>query len=145
MAAQPAEGRFYARISLVMGICTLLLTFSFIGILALLSGEVGDPMSRLPWYLLVSALAFVATIVVLEVYGAGGQEIIVTATVIALWAFLLIALSVEGMIFTVNHPEDVFVSRHVLYFLAAGLLATGIAYWALHHWREFTGRAPARL
>lgn len=145
MAGDPQRGQFYARISLVMGVCTLVLTFSFIGILALLAGEVDAPGSRIPWYLVLSALAFVATIVLLEAAGTPGREIIVTATVVAVWAFLILALSVEGIIFTISNPQDVFVSQLVVYFLAAALLATGIAYWALLHWREFTGRAPARL
>lgn len=145
MGAHPDRGRFYTRISLVMATCTVVLTFSFIGIVAVVSGEMTNPTSRLPWYIVLSAMAFVATIVLLEGYGVAGREIIVTATIVGLWALLIVALSTEGVIYTINHPEDVFVSRMVLYFLAAGLLGSGIAYWALHHWREFTGRSVNRI
>ena len=145
MSSSPDRRRFYTRISLVMAACTLVLTFSFIGILAVIAGEVSAPAGRLPWYLVLAAMAFVATIVILEVYGATGREIIVTASITGIWAFVVVTLSVEGIIYTINNPEEVFVSQLVLYFLAAGMLGSGIAYWALHHWREFTGRPPDRL
>ncbi len=145
MAARTDRQSFYTRISIVMAACTLVLTFSFIGILAIVAGEMSQPTRRLPWYLVLAAGAFVATIIILEAYGATGREIIVTATITTIWAFLIVTLSVEGIIYTIRHPEEVFVSQLVLYFLAAGLLGSGIAYWALHHWREFTGRGPSRL
>lgn len=145
MAAGSVARSVYVRISLVIAGCTLLLTFSFVGLLAIASGATDAVSTRLPWYLVVGALAFVATIVLLELYGATGREIIVTASFTGAWALVLVGLSVEGVRYTVTHPEEVFVSRLVLYFLAAGLLGTGIAYWALHHWREFTTQSSGRL
>ena len=145
MAADADRQSFYARISLIIAASTIVLTFSFIGILAVVRGDVGGMSDRLPWYLVSGALAFVATIVLLEGHGATGREIIVSSTITAFWSFVLIALAIEGISFTIRNPEEVFVTRHVLYFLAAALLGTGISYWALHHWREFTGRAPQRL
>lgn len=141
MAETLDDRGFYARISVVMAACTLILTFSFLGILALVSGEVESPTARLPWYLVLGAIAFVAGIVILEGYGASGSEIIITSVVVAFWTFVFSSLTVEGVIYTITHPEEVFVSQLVLYFLAAGLLGTGIAYWGLNHWREFTGQA----
>lgn len=136
---------FYTRISLVIVGCTIVLTFSFIGILALARGNVAGLSSRLPWYIVIGAIAFVATIVFLEGHGATGREIIVSSTITAFWSFILLALAIEGVWFTFRNPAEVFVTQHVLYFLAAALLGTGIAYWALHHWREFTGRSSQRL
>lgn len=145
MAGDADPQSFYARISLIIAACTVVLTFSFIGILAVVRGEAGGMSNRLPWYLVIGALAFVATIVLLEGHGATGREIIVSSTITAFWSFVLIALAIEGFWFTYHNHEEVFVTQTVLYFLAAALLATGISYWALHHWREFTGRAPQRL
>ncbi len=145
MAAGSVARSVYARITVVIACCTLLLTFSFVGLLAIVSGTADAVTARLPWYLVVGALAFVATIVLLELYGATGREIIITASFTGAWAVVLVGLGVEGVRYTINHPEEVFVSRLVLYFLAAGLLGTGIAYWALHHWREFTTQSGQRL
>lgn len=141
MAERAGRGTFYTRITLIIAACTVILTFSLLGILAIVSGEMTATSNRLPWYLVVGALAFVASIVLLEGHGATGREIIVTASITAIWSFVLIALAIEGLRFTIQEPEEVFVSRTLLYFLAAALLGTGVAYWALHHWREFTGRA----
>lgn len=145
MAASVDRGSFYSRISLIIAGCTIVLTFSFIGVLALANGDLTATSRRLPWYLVVGALTFVATIILLEGHGATGREIIVTASITSIWSFLLVALAIEGLRYTVRNPEEVFVSQLVLYFLAAALLGTGIAYWGLHHWREFTTGSGDRL
>ena len=132
------EVGFYTRISIVIVICTIVLTASFLGVLALLSREIAGFPARIPWYLLATAIVFVATIVVLENAGADGREILATSVVVAVIGFILTSLSVEGLIYTIRFPEEVFVSRLVVYFLSAGLIGTGLAYWALEHWREFT-------
>lgn len=130
--------RFYLRISAIIAVSTVVLTFSFVGVLAFISGEPEIPLARLPWYLVVGAAAFVASIVMLEEVGGRGRDVIVTAAVNGVFLMIIAALCVEGILFTIRNPEDVFVSQLVLYFLAAGLAGTGIAYWALHHWREYT-------
>lgn len=130
----------YTRISLGIAACTVVLTASFLGVVAIMSRSVEGVQSRVPWYLLIGAVVFVAFIVILEQYGATGREIILTATVSGVVGLALGALAVEGVIFTVRYPGEVFVSRLVVYFLAAGLIGTGVAYWALRHWREFTDR-----
>lgn len=143
MAGTVDRPSFYTRITLIMAICTIVLTFSFIGVLAVVAGEITS--TRLPWYLVVGAITFVATIVLLEAHGATGREIIVTSSISAIWAFVLIALAIEGILYAIRYPAEVFTSQLVLYFMAAALLGTGIAYWGLHHWREFTGREGAGL
>lgn len=145
MGARPAEFGFYTRVSIAISACTLVLTASFLGLLAIISGKIDGVQSRIPWYLLLGALVFVATIVILENYGADGREIIVTSTVSGLTGLVVGFLAVEGLFFTYRFPEEVFVSRLVVYFLAAGLIGTGVAYWSLRHWREFTGRRGSGL
>ena len=138
MASLEPVSRFYLRISGIILLCTLVLTFSFIGILAFVAGEPETPLRRLPWYLVVGGVGFVATIVLLEQVGGRGREVLLTAIVNGIVLMLLASLTVEGVLYTIANPEQVFVSQIVLYFLAAGLVGTGIAYWALHHWREFS-------
>lgn len=131
--------------ALILG-CTLLLTASFVGILAVFSGDVTTFKSRIPWYLLIGAAVFVGTIVLLEENGAHGRTILATALLTTVLAFILVSLGVEGFIFTLENPDTVFVSQLVLYLLAAGLIGTGVGYWGLNHWREFSATGnEARL
>jgi high-affinity Fe2+/Pb2+ permease len=65
----------------------------------------------------------------------------VTTAAIAVAVFVTVTLSGEGLVYAAANPAEVLVSRTLLYFLAAGLVGTGVAYWALRHWREFTGDA----
>lgn len=126
------------RIGVLIVSCTLLLTSAFVGFIAALSGEVHGFESRLPWYLVGAAVVFVGTIVLLEVNDATGRTIIVSALVVGGFAFVLLFLAVEGFVFTLEHPGAVLDTRLILYFFAAALVATGLGYWGLRHWREFT-------
>lgn len=138
MADSDSRRSFFLRVLLVIGSCTLLLTASFVGVLAVLNGEAQPAASRIPWYLVVAAAVFVGTIILLEESGTEGSTIIVSAMLFSLLALALVSLAVEGVMFAVEYPELVFVSRLVLYFFAAGLIGTGVGYWALNHWREFS-------
>lgn len=140
MSVRDDEVGVYTRVSIGIIASTLILTSSFLGVLAIASREIEGFQSRIPWYLLLAALVFVATIVILENYGADGREILLTSLVSGVTGLTVGLLSVEGIIYTIRFPSDVFISRLVIYFVAAGLIGTGIAYWALRHWREFTDR-----
>lgn len=140
-----ARQRLLLRIGVPIAVFTLLLTASFIGFLAAISGQLGDVEARAPWYLIGAALTFVGTIVLLEVNDVSGRTIIVTAVVVAVAAFGLLALGVEGFIFAVHNPGAESLPRLVLYFFSAALVATGLGYWGLKHWREFTGGAGQSL
>lgn len=143
MAKAGSRREFFLRVLLVIGASTLLLTASFIGVLAFLNGEVGATSSRIPWYFVVAAVVFVATIILLEEGGADGSTIIISALLFSGLGFILVSLAVEGVLFAIEYPELVFVSQLVLYFFAAGLIGTGIGYWALNHWREFSESSGA--
>ena len=130
--------QYFFRTGLLVGLSTLVLTAAFVGILALLRGAVAGFDARVPWYLVVSALVFTVTILFLERHDSDGQVIITTALVVTLVSLITVTLSYEGVLFAVYYPEDIFVSQLVLYFLAASLLSSGLGYWGLKHWREFT-------
>lgn len=139
--------RVALRIGGVIVACTILLTGSFVGFLAAIAGELPmqDFNARVPWYLVAGAVVFVGTIILLEINDADGRTIIVTAAVFGTLAFLLVSLGIEGYIYTFENPEDVVVSRLILYFLSASLVAAGVGYWGLRHWREFTAQQPESL
>lgn len=133
--------RFLLRMAAIVGSFSLLLTASFVGVLAVVSGETGNIGNRVPMYLIVMAVAFVVTIVALERHEFDGRLILMTTVVISGATFLLVLLAVEGVYYTMRDPEAVINSQLVYYFLAAGIVATGLGFWSLNHWREFIGRA----
>lgn len=140
MPMDASTKRFLVRMVAIVGCCSLLLTASFVGVLAIVSGSVVDIGSRIPIYLIVMAVAFVATVVALERNEIDGRLILMTTIVISGVTFLLSMLAVEGVLYTVRSPAAVFNTQLVYYMLSAGLVATGLGYWSLNHWREFTGR-----
>lgn len=139
MATHASRRRFALRAVVLIGACTVLLTASFVGVLSVLSGGPTNLAGRLPWYLVVSAAGFAVTIIALEDRGTPGRTILATAVAAAVSTFVLLALGIEGFLFAYRNPEEVLVSRLLLYFVAAGLLGTGFGYWGLNHWREVTG------
>lgn len=129
--------RYFVRTGVLAGVSTVVITASFIGILAIMENQLSGIGTRTPWYLVFGALVFTATVVFLERNDVIGRVIIGTAIALAVVSFTLSMLTVEGVIYTLRNPEEVFVSQLVLYFLAAGLVGTGFGYWAIKHWREF--------
>lgn len=140
MESYASTDGFLTRALALIGISTFILTASFIGILAILSRSPTGLTSRVPFYLIVMGLAFVATILVLEEYGTMGRVVIVTAGVISLITFVATTLTVEGIMFAASQPASVFGRQLVFYFIAAALIGTGIGYWAIQHWREFAAQ-----
>lgn len=136
----PDPRTYYKRGALIMGSSTLILTFSFIGFLAFISGELAGVSDRVAWYITIAALVFAAIILLLERKESSGRTIIVSALVSSVVSFVVLSLAIEGLLFAVNHPEAVITSKLVLYMFAAGLFGTGITYWGINHWREFSQR-----
>lgn len=116
---------------------TLVLTASFIGIVAFITGFVADFEQRLPIYVLVAAIIFVVVIVALDEEDAPGWPVISTTLSVSFLGFLLVTLSGEGLRYSVSKPSELVSSQLVFYFIAAGLFCSGVGFWALHHWREF--------
>jgi len=125
------------RAGALVACCTLALTASFVGLVALLSGQAPGVTDRLPVYVLGAATAFVGTILLFEVQGHDGRTVIATAGSVAIAAALVLTLGGEGVIHAIRHPEQVVASQLLFYFLAAAMIATGLGYWAVNHLDEF--------
>lgn len=125
------------RTGLVVAVSTSMLTASFVGLVALVSGNVGGLGGRLPYYVLAMAAAFVVAIFLLDERRVDGVAIILGTTGISLLTFVFVLLSVEGIVYALEHPDAVIASQLLVYFLAAGLIGSGLGYWGLRHWREF--------
>jgi len=124
------------RAGALVAVCTLVLTASFVGLVALLSGEAPGVSDRLPLYVLGMATAFVGTILLFEAQGVDGRTIMATAGSVALGTFVFLTLGSEGVVHAVENPGQVVASQLVFYFLAAGLIGTGLGYWGIRHWQE---------
>lgn len=118
---------------------TVVLTADFVGVLALVSQPRPDVASRMPLYTLAMAGAFVVTIYGFARYGADARTVLLSATGVGFAAFVLFGLAVEGVVFAAARP-DLVGSQLVIYFLAAGLMGTGIGYWLVAYWRDLVAR-----
>lgn len=126
------------RVALLVAASTVVLTAAFVGVVALVSGNVHGASSRVPFYVFGGAVVFVVTMVALENPGEEGVPILTATVGVSLLGFALLALGGEGVIYAAANPGSVFGSQLVVYFLAAALVCTGTAYWGINHWREFT-------
>jgi hypothetical protein len=147
----PVPSSRRARATLAVGASTVVLTACFVGVLALVRGAVAGFGDRLPIYAVVIGAAFVAALLRAEQRygpdapgpgaadggGFGGGAILTTALGVAVATVVLVSFAGEGVVYALRLPDAVVTSTLFLYFVAAGLIATGLGYWGLRHWREF--------
>ena len=125
------------KLSLI--VCSsLAISVAFIGLLALVTGRAPNIGSRFPFYAVVLSLSFTAIVFALERYVSEGGKILLSAVVFSVTATIVFALDVEGLLFAIKYPNELVASQLILYLFAAGGLSTGLVYWGVHHWREFS-------
>lgn len=135
---------FVRQTILFVLVSSLVLTISFVGALGLLAGALSNTQSRLPVYVLGTALVFVGVMFGLIRYDADGVTAMFGTVGLSVVGFVLLGLSGEGIVYALRYPGRVFGSQLLLYFLAAGLIGTGLGYWVISYWREFlSARANA--
>lgn len=132
---------YFARTSLLVAVFTVVLTVNFVGVMAVLTGEASGTTGRFPWYVLLTAIIFVAVILIMEAAEADGRLVIRAAVTSAVLGLVLVIFGGEGIVYAATAPAEVFDTRLILYFVSAAVIATGLGYWALRHWREFS-RGP---
>lgn len=137
MVAERLDADLIPRAAVLVAVSTAVVTAAFIGVVALVTGHAGEVTARLPFYVLVMAVVFVAFVFLIDSRGSDGQTVIVSSIGVALLGFLIVLLSGEGVVFLVNNPDQVLASQLIVYLVSAGLVCTGLAYWGLRHWREF--------
>ena len=117
---------------------TVVLTAAFLGALSLFTGGIPGFSARFPYYVLVMALGFVTALFLLERPRIDGSQVLMATIGLTVTVFTLVTLAGEGIAFAYTYPSAVFQSDFILYLLAAGLIGSGLAYWTIRHWREFT-------
>lgn len=131
------DRKLAASAVLLVAASTLLTASAMMGGLALLTGSAAGIGSRIPYYVLGGAAVFTALVVWLELRIDDGLTIISVSLAVGVVAFLLLGLGVEGLFFGYRNPDRM-LSNVFVYLLAAGLISTGLTFWAVRHWREFT-------
>ncbi|MHB9285869.1 hypothetical protein ACKVMT_02375 [Halobacteriales archaeon Cl-PHB] len=121
----------------LISVSTLLITSSIVGVLALTSGDTAGIAGRVPYYVLAGAVVFTGLLVSLEIKREDGAEIISTSGAVSVVFFVVFSLGVEGLYFAYDKPDRV-LNNLLPYFVAAGLVSTGLIIWGVRHWREFT-------
>ena len=130
--------RKLAAVTVVLIAASTLLTASaMMGGLALFTGSAAGIGGRVPYYVLAGAAVFTALVVYLEMQIDDGLTIISVSLAVGMVALFLRGLGVEGLYFGYRNPDRM-LSNLFVYLLAAGLISTGVIFWAVRHWREFT-------
>lgn len=129
-----------ARAGIFVVASTIALTAAFLGVVGLLTGDVTGITERLPFYVLLTAIAFVAAIVTFEEQLRDAQRVLALAVVTGVGTLLLVTFGGEGITYLVQNRQEVVASHLLFYILSAGLIGTGLGYWALNHWPEFLRR-----
>jgi len=133
-----------ARTGALVGVCTVALTAAFVGIAAIVTGDAVGVISRLQFYILAGAVAFVSGLLVLEESRHRGRTVLVGATATGIAGFLLIGLGSEGVLYALAEPATVLSSSLFVYLVAAALIASGVGYWSVRNWRLVDRRMPDR-
>jgi len=132
------------RTGALVGLCTGALTAAFVGIASIVTGNAAGVVTRLQFYILAGAVAFVGGLLVLEESRHGGQTVLTGATAAGVVGFLLLGLGSEGVLFALAEPEIVFSSSLFVYIVAAALIASGVGYWSVRNWQLVGQRMPNR-
>jgi hypothetical protein len=130
------------RLAAVIGFSTAALTASFVGLVALATGSVSGTLSRVPFYLLVTAAVFVAGVVLFEESRHDGRRALVAATLVAAATLFVVGFGGEGVIYALEDPEEAIRSQLFTYLLSAALIGTGVGYWA---WRNVSALRSAGI
>lgn len=137
------ERRYMLRTAALVVAFTAILTTNFIGLMGLVTDGPSAASGRVPFYVLAAAVVFVAALLLLETAEYDGRTVLTASVTAAALGGVLVGLGVEGLIYAWSNPDEVVASQVLVYFLAAAVIATGVGYWGLRHWREFvnqTGR-----
>lgn len=129
------------RTVILVAIFTVVLTTNFIGIMSFITEGAPGATGRLPMYVLATSVVFVASIILLELSEYDGRSVLTASLTAGILGFVFITLGGEGLVYAWRDPDDVITSQLLVYFVAAAVIGTGLGYWALRHWREFTRRS----
>lgn len=122
---------------------TIVLTAAFVGLVALVGGDVSGIGGRLHYYVLALALFFLLSLWQLDDREYDGVVILTAAMAIGVLGGVIVALATEGVVHALREPSAVIASELFAYFVAAAMICTGLGVWIVRHWRELAGEPAA--
>jgi len=125
-----------ARVGPLVAGSTVALTLAFFGVLALSGGGAGGLGNRVPFYVLAAAVTFAAALFLLDRRNRDGRGLLAVSVVVAVAAFVLVTLGLEGVAYAVSAPAETLATNTLLYLVSTALVTTGLGYWVGNHWRE---------
>lgn len=126
------------RIGALIAGSAIALTLAFFGLLAIVTGSATGLSGRVPFYVLGAAVTFAGALIGLDRRRWDGRDLLLSSIGVAVVAFFLVTLGLEGVAFAIQHPGESLASRRFLYLLALALVATGLGYWVTCHWSEIS-------
>ena len=143
MNAADLRDRLLSPVLLTVVASTVLLTAAFVGLAALWSQELQPgSTTRLPFYLLAFAVAFLLALWKLDDRHQDGLTVLIAVSGIALLAGLLVGFAVEGAVYAAYNPWEVIETQLIVLFAAAAIICTALGLWGVRHWREFARTTP---
>ncbi len=116
---------------------TLIFALATVGLIGLVNGENVGSEQRLGVYVLFSSVLFITTIYSIEKTGRRNAfEVIKVVMAITILGFVLASLSGEGLVRVMQGTE--YTLQIYLYLITGGLVCSGVGYWAIRHWKEYT-------
>jgi len=116
--------------------CTIVLTAVFLGGVALVAGRAAGFVARLPLYVLASAVAFIAVLLVADHARAHGTTVLGRAVGVAAVGFATVSLGTEGLVDALRYTDTVVGSHLFVYLLSTAVVASGVGYWAARNYRD---------
>lgn len=132
-----------ARTGAVVAGCTAVLTAALVGAVSLVGGHAVGVGSRLQFYVLAGAVAFVASLLILEESRHDARRVISGSVIAGAAGLVLVGLASEGVLYTLAEPRTVLSSSLFVYLTAAALLVSGLGYWSIRNWKLFGRRLPS--
>jgi hypothetical protein len=119
------------------------LTAVFLGGVALVAGRAAGFVARLPLYVLASAVAFIAVLLVADHARTHGTAILARAAGVALVGFATVSLGTEGVVDALRYTDTVVYSHLFVYLLSAAVVVVGVGYWAARNYRDVRSLAAS--
>lgn len=142
--SRTVDSETFVRAGLFVVVSTAVLTASVLGIVGHATGRVSGVTGRIPYYVLLVAVSFVVAIIAFESLVGRASEVLAGTLVATGIALVLVVLAGEGVVYLFQHTRAVLSSTLLIYILAAGLVGTGLCYWALQHWAELANTVAGR-
>ena len=116
---------------------TLVFTLAAVGLVGLINGQNTGSDERLGFYVLFSSVVFIVTIYSIEkTKRKNAMDIMKVVIAITIFGFVLVSLSGEGLVRIVQGTG--YTLQTYLYLVTGGLLCSGVGWWVIRHWKEYT-------